>query len=178
VLSCPDNAHLPRVSNAGCVIGNCQIMHNGLKVRTDGYYGREMTRLLKLNRGCHEPQEESVFAAIIPTLPPGATMIECGAYWGFYSMWFVSALKGARAFLIEPSSDNLSVGQENFALNGLSGHFTRAYVGARVGTSEDGTPVVAADAFVRDHALQRVDILHADIQGAEFDMLIGAQAQH
>lgn len=175
VLSSPDNSRIPRVADAGLIVGNYQIMHNGLKVRTDGYYGSGITRLLQRNRGCHEPQEEVVFEAIIATLSPGATIIECGAYWAFYSMWFLSVVQGAHAFLIEPTRENLLVGQENFALNGFLGNFTRAYVGDRIGIHEDGTSIIAIDAFVHEHNLHRVDLLHADIQGAEFDMLKGAR---
>jgi len=175
VVASPDNARLPRVVDAGRVVGKYQIMHNGLKVLTHGYYGRENTRLLKRNRGCHEPQEEVVFASVIATLKPGATIIECGAYWGFYSLWFLSVVRASRAFLIEPARENLIVGQENFRLNGYCGDFTHAYVGDSSGIHQDGTAIIEMDAFVEEHNLEQIDILHADIQGAEFDMLKGAR---
>jgi hypothetical protein len=150
-------------------------MHNGLKVLTHGYYGRNITRLLARNRGCHEPQEEAVFAEVISTLPEGASIVECGAYWGFYSLWFLTAVHDAHAFLIEPDSNNLTVGQENFRLNGFNGCFTHAYVGNCAGIHSDGTAIVAIDSFVQERSLGQIDLLHADIQGAEFDMLMGAR---
>jgi FkbM family methyltransferase len=174
-VASPDNARIPRVKGAGSVTGGYQVMHNGLKVNTHGYYGEKNTRLLKLNRGCHEPQEEVVFAAVIASLAPGATMIECGAYWGFYSMWFLSAVKSARAYLIEPAPVNLRVGQENFRLNGFTGDFTQAYVGREKGVYADGVAILNMDTFAAEHGLDRIDILHADIQGAELDMLNGAR---
>ena len=45
----------------------------------DGYYGDGITRMLRKNRGAHEPQEEVVFDAVIHALPPGSVMIEAGA---------------------------------------------------------------------------------------------------
>jgi hypothetical protein len=90
-------------------------------------------------------------------------------------MWFLSVVPAAHAYLIEPAPENLRVGRENFALNGLQGHFTRAYVGDRAGVREDGTSIVAIDAFAQEHNLHRIDLLHADIQEAEFDMLMGAR---
>jgi hypothetical protein len=56
---CRDMDGVPRVPGAGhvqilpdqtCV----QIMHNGIRVLADGYYGRWMTRLIELCHGCHD----------------------------------------------------------------------------------------------------------------------------
>jgi hypothetical protein len=175
-LACPDNSRLKRVPDAGRIVGGCQIMHNGLRVLTDGYYGHRVTRMLKLNRGCHEPQEEVVFDAILPCLPPGAVMIEVGAYWAFYSMWMQKVVKGGRSLLIEPSAGSLEVGRANFKLNGFTGDFTHAYVGEKPGLDKDGTPVVSIGSFVEQHRLARIHLLHADIQGAEMDMLRGTDS--
>ena len=59
VMASPDNQHIPRVPNAGKVIDGCQVMHNGLRIVRGSYYGYPLTRMLKLNRGVHEPQEEA-----------------------------------------------------------------------------------------------------------------------
>ena len=80
-ISCPDNARIPRVPDAGRVQGNILTMHNGLRVRKDSHYGADMLRLLRENRGVHEPQEELVFAEVLKWLPDEATMVELGSYW-------------------------------------------------------------------------------------------------
>src|SRR3954464_7231994 len=61
VLSSADNAFIPRVPDAGKVIDGAQVMHNGLRIARGSYYGYPITRMLRLNRGVHEPQEERAF---------------------------------------------------------------------------------------------------------------------
>jgi hypothetical protein len=175
VMACPDNEFIPRVAQAGQVIDGVQIMHNGIKVRTGSYYGEESIQLLQKNRGVHEPQEERVFQEVLKQIRPGAVMMELGAYWSFYSMWFCSAVAGARAFLVEPSAENLAFGKENFALNGLRGDFIHGWVGAASGVAPDGVPAVCVDDLVVKHGLQEIAVLHSDIQGAELDMLKGSE---
>ena len=171
-LASPDNRHLPRHPESGQVQGDFQVMFNGVKVATSGYYGIGMTELLRKNRGSHEPQEEVVFAEVLRRLPPGARMVECGAYWGFYSLWFARDIPQAKVWLIEPEAANLQVGQRNFTVNNLTGHFTQALVGA---VSEE-KPVrrVNIDDFLATQQIEHLDVLHADIQGAEVEMLHGA----
>jgi len=173
-MACPDNAFISRVAEAGQVRDGVQIMHNGIKVRLGSYYGQESIDLLKQNRGVHEPQEERVFQEVLKQIPPGGVMIELGAYWGYYSMWFCREVKDAKVFLVEPTRQNLDYGRENFALNGLQGHFTQAWVGQVAGIGEDGIPVLCVDDFVASQRLDRLSILHADIQGFEMEMLKGA----
>src|SRR6188768_3969444 len=102
VLECPDNRLIPKVEQAGKIIGDIQLMHNGIKINFGSYYGMEMVRLLELNSGIHEPQEERVFAEVLKKIPDNATMIELGSYWSFYSMWFQNEVKGAKNYMIEP----------------------------------------------------------------------------
>lgn len=176
VAACPDNTRVPRVPEAGRIVDGTQVMHNGLRVIADGYYGDGITRMLSENRGCHEPQEEAVFGLILQSLPAGASMIEAGAYWGFYSMWFCQVVQGGRVWLIEPDPGNLEVGRRNFQLNGFDGDFTRAYVGKATGVHPDGTPLVDITTFAAEKGLDRLDILHADVQEAEMDLLQGARS--
>src|SRR5262245_7532451 len=110
VVACPDNARLQRVPDAGRITDNYQVMHNGIKVVVEGYYVDGIARMLTANRGSHEPQEEVVFDDIVRSLPKGAVMVEAGAYWGFYSLWFCQVVEEARVYLIEPSEENLAVG--------------------------------------------------------------------
>jgi len=174
VIACPDSARLLRVARAGKVSGGYQVMHNGLEVAVDGYYGNGITRLLARNRGCHEPQEEVVFHAIVRSLLPASIMIEAGAYWGFYSLWFCQAVPRARVLLIEPVEAHLQVGRRNFARNHHTGEFVQAYVGATAGMVADGIPTLTIDSLAAEKELNSIAILHADIQGFEMEMLSGS----
>lgn len=180
VQQCTDNQYIPRVANAGAVIGDYQIMHNGLKIHIGSYYGTAMTELLRVNRGVHEPQEERIFQEVLRCLPPQATMIELGAYWGFYSMWFHHAVAQPTCYLVEPSPAYLPLGQQNFALNGMQATFANYWIGARSaptpppGVGKSTVPTIALDDFLAQKAIDHVHLLHADIQGAELDLLTGA----
>ena len=104
-------------------------MFNGLRVKRSGYYGPGMTALLARNKGSHEPQEV-LFAKILEMIPAGSCMLECGAYWGFYSMWFAREVSDAKVWLIEPEQTHLEVGQANFVANQLVGTFINSFVGS------------------------------------------------
>lgn len=173
VTACRDNAYLPRHPDAGRVRGGVMTMHNGLRLHAGSYYGWGSQRILERNRGCHEPQEERVFAQVLDTLPPGAVMIELGAYWAFYSLWFASQVAGAQNWMVEPEPGNLEKGKANFALNGRQGNFVCALVGAEH-RPQDDPPHVSVDGLMKQHGIERVHLLHSDIQGWELDMLRGA----
>jgi hypothetical protein len=176
VLACPDRTALPSVPDAGQVSGDVQIMHNGLRIGKDCYYRWRGTRMLAATGGIHEPQEERVFAEVLKFIPPGGVMIELGAYWGFYSMWFAQKVTKARCLLVEPVGINLDLGRANFRLNGLDGEFVRAKVGAASARpSWPSVATVCVDDLVAERGLERVDILHCDIQGFEGEMLKGAE---
>jgi hypothetical protein len=174
VVSSPDNARLIRVPGAGSIKNGWQMMHNGLQVAVDGYYGNGITRMLKKNRGCHEPQEEIVFEEVLKRLPENPVMIECGAYWAFYSMWFLKTRPQGQAFMIEPDACNLKVGTKNFAHNGFTGVFENAGLGEKEGNMTNGTRIVSVPSFMASQWLNKVDILHMDIQGAELETLRGS----
>jgi len=173
VVNCKDNEYIPRVENAGDVIGDFQIMHNGIKVKKDGYYGSPITRMLKKSKGVHEPQEERVFGEILSQMRNNATIMELGAYWSFYSMWFLTSVKDAKAYLFEPISENLVTGKLNFDTNGLSGNFTACFINDKVDLTTD-PPTFNIDHIMTQNKLDFVDILHADIEGYELNMLNGA----
>ena len=166
VLLDPNNEYIPRVPDAGKIINGCQIMHNGLKV-LPGTYGN-YTRVLEVNRGVHEPQEERVFMEVLKDIPDGGIIVEFGSYWSFYAMWFYKEVKRARCYMIEPNHERLIAGKENFALNNMQGDFTCAMVGGKEG--------ICVDTFIREKAIDFIHILHADIQGAELEMLQGAKS--
>ena len=116
VVVCPDNAHIPRHFKAGRIKNGVQFMHNGLKINFGSYYGLEIARLLYENLGVHEPQEEYIFGQVLTHLPTNAIIVELGAYWGFYSMWLLSVLPQAKAYLVEPDAENLKSGQTSKAI--------------------------------------------------------------
>ncbi len=177
-IESPDNAHIPRVPGAGEVRGDVQIMHNGLRVRTDSYYGPEYTDMLKRNAGVHEPQEERVFAEVIRALPAGARMIELGAFWGFYSAWFLTHVPGSTSLLIEPMKENLESGRTNLALNAVDsrGEFLQGYVGVLAKHYlQPGAKQIVVDTLISERAIPHVDVLHADVQGTEVEMIRGCR---
>ena len=193
-----DTDVIPKVPNAGAVEEveggrPVQIMHNGLMIDEACYGGPFMTEIIRELRGHHEPQEELVFHRLLERLAAerraageAPAMVELGAFWAYYSMWFLRALPGARAIMVEPDPNNLEVGRSNFGLNGLEGEFLRAAVGGRPGgriwiTAEsDGrarqVPVVSLDSLMSERGLARLDLVLCDTQGAELSVLMSARA--
>lgn len=186
---CDDCHYLAKVENAGKVFtqdgdASYQLMHNGIKISKDCYYGDWMTVLIEILQGHHEPQEEKPFHEILKYMPKNAVMIELGSYWGYYSMWFGQRVTGAKNFLIEPDPKNIVIGQKNFKLNNMNGHFTQAMIGARTDDmqtfidwdyNKHTIKQVCIDDFAIQHNIQFIHMLHSDIQGAEIDMLKGCQ---
>jgi hypothetical protein len=153
---------------AGFVDGDQVYLHNGLRVPVAGpgaYYG-SFSQLLVINRGVHEPLEEFVFQEVLKRLPDDPSMIELGAYWGHYSMWFKKEKQNGDVILVEPEPECLKAGQDNFARNGFKGEFIHAFV---------GTGKFQIDDFFRSRKIKKLDILHTDIQGFEVEMLEGAK---
>jgi hypothetical protein len=177
VVACPDNADITRVPDAGRRLGNDIVMHDGTRIAY-GTYGTDDTehvmRMIEANRGVHEPQEEKVFERVLPLMPPGAVMLELGAFWGFYSLWFARAIAGARCFLVEPTWAHLNAGRLNFLLNGAAATFIHAAVGESPRRPPGKPPIVSVDRLLRDYRIERVHLLHSDIQGFELEMLRGA----
>ena len=93
-------------------------MHNSIRVVANCYYNTQwLTDVIYGLKGHHEPQEEKCFYEILKYIPENGTMIELGAYWAYYSLWFASEIKGAKNYMIEPDPRNLEVGKKNFELN-------------------------------------------------------------
>ncbi len=186
---CRDCDDVPKVPEAGSVQDEggirVQIMHNGLRVPEDGYCGPWMTDLIRRCRGHHEPQEERQFHAALQTMPADATMIELGSNWAFYSAWFLQDRPARRAFLLEPDPANRAVGQATMTLNGLRAEFHEGVAAAAPGptapfvTERSGTlllPRLSVPQLMTLHGLDRLDILHCDIQGAELPVLESCRA--
>ncbi|WP_022668259.1 FkbM family methyltransferase [Desulfospira joergensenii] len=175
VCEAPDNEFIDRVPNAGLIQKGKQIMHNGLRINAGSYYGFEEAILMHANRGVHEPQEERVFQAVLQEMAPGSVMVELGAFWSFYSMWFNKNVTNARNFMLEPDEFNLESGKNNFKLNSMCGEFRHCGIGEESGVMPNGVPTVCIDDFVRKEGIDHIHLLHADIQGYELDMLRGAK---
>ncbi len=173
-----DNAKIPRCANAGAVEGEYQVMHNGIRVRKDGYYGAEYTELIEKNRGVHEPQEERVFQEVLPAIRAGGLIVELGAYWAFYSTWFLKSVANGRAILVEPDSANLEVGKETLRQNGVDAGRAMCLHGWVGRLSERhqqaGAHEIVIDELVRKQKIEHIDVLHCDAQGSEAKMLLGA----
>ena len=166
VISDPLNLLIERVPMAGVVEANHVYLHNGNRVPRAGsgaYYG-PFSQLLVINRGVHEPLEEYIFQQLLRSLTDAPVMVELGAYWGHYSMWLKKVRPRSTVILVEPDVVNLSAGVTNFKTNGLTGEFIRSAVG------KDHLQV---DSFCSERRLERLDILHVDIQGQELEMLEG-----
>ena len=182
---CHDADPIPKVPDAGAVRiapdgDKVQLMHNGLRVVADGYYGCWMTELICLLRGHHEPQEERLFHEVLLHLSPGGSMIELGGYWSYYSLWFLKAAERRRAIIVEPDPAHLEVGKANAALNGLTPEFLSGFVGSipaqsRMFQTETSgiieLPAVTVSQIMTDHGIDVLDILHCDAQGVETDVL-------
>ena len=171
VLASPDLKNIRKVDGAGLIQDDLQTMHNGLRIYEGSYYGVHCSRLLERTGGVHEPQEEYIFQEVLSTLKEGSVMVEVGAFWGFYSMWFHQVVPDARNILVEPQEGCLNQGKRNFALNGMEAEFIQAYVG--VENPDSRPPTLSVDRILRDKDLEAIQLLHADIQGAELDMLKG-----
>jgi hypothetical protein len=171
-ISCPQNKYIPRVDDAGKIFlpePGYQLMHNGLKVEIDGYYGEYksngrgfVTDMLIRNKGVHEPQEERMFQEVLKYIPDNGSMLELGSYWAFYSMWFYQQVKNAECYMVEPERKNMEVGRRNFALNGFKGYFSTGKI-----------PNFKVDVWMKDR--DKLDILHADTQGFELTLLKDAR---
>jgi len=190
-VSCRDCNSLPKVVGAGECFGDkqqFQRMHNGVVVHRGSYHGEWMTEIISKLRGHHEPQEEKVFAEVLPYLPSGACMFELGSFWAYYSMWFYRQIAQPRCFLVEPVPEKLALGEEHFRLNEMMGTFLHGFIGKKSDPHakfvdwdgrQTGVPMISVDGLMKQFEIGKVDLLHADVQGAEFEMLMGAeQALH
>jgi FkbM family methyltransferase len=138
--------------------------------------------LIRQLNGHHEPQEERVFHEIVESLTNPTAMIELGAYWAWYSMWFKSRHPGAVSIIVEPSPANLEAACQNINENGLrilaelGGVFPSALrQNGSHGGEHFGVPHVSVAGLMDKYGLEKLSILHADIQGAELEMLKEAE---
>lgn len=161
ILSDPSNLFIDRCEEAGKVVGDNVVMHNGTLVPLNCYYGH-FSKIFIMNKGAHEPAEERMFAEVLEHIPAGGTIIELGAYWAFYSMWFYKKIPDAKVFCIEPNRKNREIGINNCKINNVKANFAKGKIG------NDG---LSLKKFISNNGIGFVDILHSDIQGSEVMML-------
>ncbi len=168
VMAAPLNQWTPLHPLAGQITDNEVVLHNDHRVPVSGkhaYYDT-YSDILIFNRGVHEPLEEFCFQEIIKYLPDNPVMLELGAFWGHYSMWLKQVRPDAAVHLVESEADNLEAGKINFAQNGYEGIFMQEFIG------HEGFKV---DQYLQAQNIKKLDILHADIQGFELEMLEDAK---
>jgi FkbM family methyltransferase len=183
-INCRDAESIPKIPNAGAVEivdgKPVQIMHNGLRVMYGGYHGDWMANIIHGLRGHHEPQEERAFNELLRYCRPKTSILELGAYWAYYSMWYLKSIPFSKACCLEPDTTHIAVGQENMRLNSLAASFVRACVGdqfieKKQFTTESGESVLMPQHTVQSAMthfdLSDIELLHADVQGAELGLL-------
>jgi len=186
-VSCRDCDPLPRVEGAGSVTGTAsgavQHMHNGILTDCGSHYGDYNVEVIKQLRGVHEPQEERVFFEVLKQIPKGGTIMELGSFWAYYSLWFLKDIAASQAILVEPVPSALEAGRRNFELNGRQGTFLHAAIGRECHPIKEielwkgfsvTAETVSVDSLMERQKLDYLDVLHADIQGTEARMLVGA----
>ncbi len=161
IISDPNNIFIKRCPDSGKVENNIVTLHNNIKVYKNCYYGN-FSDILILNKGCHEPAEERMFQLILEDISENGIMIELGSYWAFYSIWFNKVIKNAKNYCIEPEIKNLDIGKKNCLLNNVEADFTLGFIGKNKINIPD---------FMKSKNIEKIDILHSDIQGYEFEML-------
>jgi hypothetical protein len=172
-LACRDNHYIPRHIEAGKVRNGIMTMHNGTRIHAGSYYGFGSQRILQQNKGCHEPQEERVFAQVLERMTAGSVMLELGSYWAFYSLWFATHVPQAVNYMVEPDAGNLLKGRMNFELNQQHGEFIQAMIGAIDKDLPEGR-MLSVDGIMQSKGIKHLHILHCDIQGYELDMIRGS----
>lgn len=172
VLSDPNNNLLVRHNKAGQEENDYIYTFPGIKVNKDSYYGNHIN-ILKLNKGSHEPSEERMFQNILTDIPENGIMLELGSYWSFYSIWFNKTVKNAKNYCIEPGDAEMKIGIYNCKLNNAICDYTKGFVGSNIGVPREASnaTIINLNDYLQVKNINKLDILHSDIQGAEFEML-------
>lgn len=187
-ISCRDTDYIKKVKEAGNITQvngvEVQVMHNGLRVENGGYHGEWMAEIIDSLKGHHEPQEEKVFYEVLKKLGSGASMIELGSFWSYYSVWFNTQIKNAKNVGVEPDPQNLALGERNAKLNNANITFIRGAAGAENGNEvevvmestnlPETVRICSIDGLMLELKWDKLDLLHMDVQGFEFNALQGA----
>jgi FkbM family methyltransferase len=191
-VSCRDADAIPKVRESGELRVqdglHVQVMHEGTRVLAGAYHGEWMSEIIRRLRGHHEPQEEVVVHRILERLrgKQDPMIVELGAFWAYYAIWAMRAV-GGRGVIVEPDPGNLEVGRTNLRLNGLTALCVQAAVGGPHGSTrqvlcesdevERDLRVVTLAGLMAEHGLEHLDLVLADVQGPEDDVLARATTQ-
>jgi FkbM family methyltransferase len=158
--------YVPESEGGGCI--------NALNAEKEAFLGKVMGSFLK---------KDSVF-------------IDAGANFGFFSILSSSAIDSGKVFAFEPVPKTLGYLRKNVALNKLS---AKIYPQAAALSDKDGTVYVTTnkfggnhitsagnknsvkvkmlklDTFCREMKIPRVDLIKADVEGAELLLLRGGE---
>lgn len=186
-ISCRDTDVIPKVTNAGQIEffngERVQVMHNGLKVVYGGYHGDWMAHVIRGLVGHHEPQEELLFHVLMRYVRNKSVIAELGAFWTYYTQWFLKAIPDSSAVCVEPDYNNLEIGKRNATLNESSDRvrFINAWVGGKrldsyaaiTETSDSPVelPMLDFPAILEYFPNECIEVLHMDTQGAELPFL-------
>jgi FkbM family methyltransferase len=135
------------------------------------------------------------------TVQPGWTVVDIGAGLGAFCISVARAQPGCRVYAFEPFAESFALLQENVRLNGLrnltlfpcavgahsEGAVLHAVRGAPARSSTVGiggarpdtlsrVPSTTLGEIFRDLAIQRCDFLKLDCEGAEYEILLSADA--
>lgn len=186
-LSCTDCDEIPKVADAGQILcgagGDVQIMHNGVRVVAEGYHGDWMAQIIRGLRGHHEPQEELVFHHLLRYVRHKSVIVELGAFWAYYSLWFLREIPHSRALCVEPDPAHILIGRRNAVLNDMTDRIS--FVESWVGGSCDVTmthkcestgqfrtlPSLDLTRLLQLAAVPTIELIHIDVQGAETQFL-------
>lgn len=182
LLSSPDLLKIDRTLDSGKIRKGIQTLHHDIRVIAGSYYGPDNALMMEASRGVHEPQEEWAYSCILDRIKKRYSgsqlhILELGAFWGFYSIWFLKQFSTATALLIEPDAFNIISGEKNTHLNQLSDRvrIKRAFVATNPSHNLEVCPTISVDSLGYVERHQKITILHSDIQGYEVEMLDGAQ---
>jgi len=143
--------------------------------------------------------EPEVLRAVMTTVKPGMTVIDIGAHIGYYTLLFAKCVSpNGQVVAFEPLPVNFELLKRNIQLNELAcvqtfsqavfsrneeiiltvpddlPHSGDASVYHGRGTKQFRVPAITLDTFCDSSGI-RPDIAKMDVQGAEYDVLIGAK---
>jgi hypothetical protein len=112
-------------------------------------------------------------------------MVELGAFWAYYSNWYLGAVSGSEAILVEPDENHLACGKVNLELNGRSAMLVNACIGschiASVAMSRESDhqvvdiPCHNMGSLLKVIGERPIELLPIDAQGAELPFLSSAR---
>lgn len=181
---------LNRIPTAESQVFACRGVLEGFRMSID------WSRFRSFVYGTWEPEVTNVVSAIVK---PGMTVIDLGAHIGYYTLIFAKRVGPAgRIAAFEPLPANFGLLTKNIGLNQLhnveifpQAAFSRigevivnvpddvpnsgdASVCHARGTKQLSVPAITLDSFCASKGF-RPDIVKMDVEGAEYDVLIGAQ---